>query len=149
MNRVKLDVQVTDEFTVVNSAGVPVTGLVDGDFTKELYNPSGTEVAFSIVPVVTELGGGAYRVVFTPNALGNWLLTIKHATYFPWGKSQNYKVDKSDIDDLYEVAYGRWKIESDQLIIYKDDNTTEIARFDLKDSAGSPSMVNVFEREKT
>ena len=147
--RAKVDVALTDEFAVTDSSGNPVTGLVDGDFTKQLYNPSGTEVAWSIVPVITELGNGLYRVVFTPNAVGNWLLNIVHATYFPWGKSSNYTIDKADINDIYEVMYGKWKIENDQLKLYKDDNTTLIATFDLKDASGQPNMVDVFEREKT
>lgn len=142
----KNGVAVYDEFSVVDNNDNPVTGLVDGDFTKELYNPSDTEVAGVLGVTVSELGNGLYRVVFTPNAIGQWALRIFNATYFPWGQSANYRVRQSDLDDLYDIEFGRWKIISDQMIFYNTDDV-EVARFDLKDAAGNPTMVNVFERD--
>ena len=47
-----------------------------------------------------------------------------------------------------DVEGGRWKIEANQMIIYKSDNKTEVARFNLKDSSGNPAMTNVFQRER-
>lgn len=46
------------------------------------------------------------------------------------------------------MTTGRWLIDenTNQMIFYKDDNNTEIARFDLKDSAGNPAVDAVFER---
>lgn len=61
----------------------------------------------------------------------------------------------SEIDDIqtkvtfaYNVAGGRWLIDetANQLILYEDDNTTEIARFNLLDESGSPAYTDVFER---
>jgi hypothetical protein len=52
------------------------------------------------------------------------------------------------ISQLYNVSYGRWKIVSNQMIFYQDDNVTEIMRFNLLDDAGSPTMDSVFERVK-
>lgn len=50
---------------------------------------------------------------------------------------------------IYGIEGGRWKIVSNQMIFYADDNTTEIARFDLTDSGGSPAMENIYERTRT
>lgn len=49
---------------------------------------------------------------------------------------------------LYDLQYGRWHIIGDQMIFYKEDNVTEITRFDLFDDAGAPSMDAVFQRVK-
>ena len=49
-------------------------------------------------------------------------------------------------DNLRKAAFGRWKIENNQLTIYDDDGTTPLEVFNLKDSAGDPSMESVFER---
>jgi len=51
---------------------------------------------------------------------------------------------------LYDMLGGRWKIEqsTNQMVFYKSDNITEIARFDLKDANASASWSNVFERTR-
>ena len=45
------------------------------------------------------------------------------------------------VEFIFDVEGGRWKIDTgtDQMIFYKADNVTEIARVDLKDLAGSPT----------
>jgi hypothetical protein len=52
------------------------------------------------------------------------------------------------VDEIRDIQYGRWKIENNQMIFYKDDNVTEVARFDLYDNVGIPTMDAVFERIK-
>jgi hypothetical protein len=55
------------------------------------------------------------------------------------------------IGQLYNISFGRWKIttgSSPQMIFYKDDNATEIVRFNLFDETGAPSFDAVFERTK-
>ena len=56
----------------------------------------------------------------------------------------------SSVDFNRHISGGRWKIDTDasQMIFYKDDNTTEVARFSLKDSDGNASTSSVFERTK-
>jgi hypothetical protein len=49
---------------------------------------------------------------------------------------------------LYDIEGGKWKIVANQMIFYKDDNTTEVARFNLFDSDGNPTMANVYERQR-
>lgn len=54
-----------------------------------------------------------------------------------------------DITFLKDIEGGRWKIEGVQMIFYKSDNLTEVARFNLFDAAGNPtSAVEVFERKR-
>lgn len=54
------------------------------------------------------------------------------------------------IDSIYDISYGRWKIDknTNQMIFFKADNATEVARFDLYDDNGSPTFDGVFERQK-
>ena len=51
----------------------------------------------------------------------------------------------------FDIAGGRWVLDSvlNQMIFYTDNNATEIARFDMKDSAGAPSVTQVFSRTRT
>ena len=46
------------------------------------------------------------------------------------------------------IHTGRWLIDetNKQMAFYQDDNVTEIARFDLFDRNGSPSIEELFER---
>lgn len=70
----------------VELGGAGVTGLVTGDFTFELWNPSGSDMSPYIATTITELGGGRYRAKFDASSEeGDWLLAVKHATYFPTG----------------------------------------------------------------
>jgi hypothetical protein len=50
--------------------------------------------------------------------------------------------------DIYDMQFGRWHVVGNQMVFYRADNVTEIARFDLKDDAGNPTMDAVFERVK-
>ena len=52
------------------------------------------------------------------------------------------------IQEIKDYQEGRYKIENNQMIFYKADNVTEVARFNLLDAGGSPSMTSVFERIK-
>jgi len=57
---------------------------------------------------------------------------------------------QSDLTFVRDMIGGRWKIDYDnfQMIFYKEDNTTEVARFDLRDQTNSPSYLSVFDRRK-
>jgi hypothetical protein len=57
---------------------------------------------------------------------------------------------ETKIEFLYQIQGGRWLIDenNDQMVFYEDDNTTEIARFNLFDVNGTPAYINVFERRR-
>lgn len=67
--------QVTDFIFTVLSGGSPVTGLVDGSFTKRLYL-NGASDAQTVT--ITELASGDYRARFTPDAAGHWHLVVRY-----------------------------------------------------------------------
>lgn len=56
-------------------------------------------------------------------------------------------VDVSDkIEFMNQIQNNRWKIQSNQLIIYDDDGDTPLHVFNLFNKAGQPSETNVYER---
>lgn len=52
------------------------------------------------------------------------------------------------VDSLYDIGYGRWEIKNNQMLFFRSDNITEVARFNLFDDAGNPTMDAVFQRVK-
>jgi len=101
----KIDVDAInyDEFIVLDSSDNPVTGLVDGDFTRKLFDPDDDEVAniSAGVPVsIEEVGSGVYRVSFVPNKIGNWVLIVYNLTHFPWGKGNSYECVEYVADEI-------------------------------------------------
>ena len=62
--------------------------------------------------------------------------------------TEEYNPQPEQIDFIRSIEGGRWKIDTstNKMTFYKDDNTTAVASFDLKDSDGSASTTSVFER---
>ena len=54
-----------------------------------------------------------------------------------------------DIQETRQAALGRWRIDAPtrKLFLYEDDGLTVFKEFDLKDSSGDPSVVQIFERD--
>ena len=120
-----------EDFTVTDAGGSPVTGILPGAFTTELYEEDDSTSALAVS--VSELGGGSYRAEFTPDASGSWYLVVKHPTYFPAGKAAQVQVYDGDLSQIYAAAEKVRKIESNKveistdgltITVYEDDNTT-------------------------
>ena len=52
------------------------------------------------------------------------------------------------IDDIHAIETGKWRIVANQMIFY-DPFGVPLFKFNLKDAAGNPTMVNVYERDPT
>jgi len=101
---VKLGDTISEDFTVVDLNGEdPITGLLDGDFIKKLFDPDGNEVSGSIEIIISELGSGNYRASFTLNTVGTWYIVIYHVLYFPWGKQGTIQVVGYDLDSIGDL----------------------------------------------
>jgi hypothetical protein len=86
--------------TVYDTANNPVTGLVNGDFTKLLaFNGanSGTPVT------VTEIANGRYYASFTPATNGTWYLLVQQATYNPRGWDETITVTENGVLTVNEL----------------------------------------------
>ena len=53
----------------------------------------------------------------------------------------------SHLDFIKNIEGVKWQIISTQMILYTDDNMTEVCRFNLFDSSGNPAMTDVYKRE--
>ena len=50
------------------------------------------------------------------------------------------------MNDIRQIGSGRWKIVSNQMILYDTDGVTALFTFDLKDASGNPTETNPKER---
>lgn len=101
---IKLGETLNEDFTVIDGDRELVTGLIDGEFTKDLFDPNGNEVSDTIGITISELGNGHYRATLTLNEIGTWYIVIYHPTYFPWGKQDYIQVFNNDFDSLGELV---------------------------------------------
>ena len=53
------------------------------------------------------------------------------------------------VNFIKDIEGGKWRIVNDQMIFFKADNATEIARFNLFDINQNASSTDVFERRRT
>ena len=75
MIKANADELVTLHLTLLDSSDDPITGEVNGGFSKRLYRRGATN---AIVVTVTELGDGDYKATFTPDEAGHWHLAVRH-----------------------------------------------------------------------
>ena len=153
--------------------GVPATGLTPTIKFKDVN--SGTDITATItggVTTLTEVGDGFYQYT-----LNNYTGSQSYAVVVDGGialqgreryyvsANENYLEDihgaklefystgsiGKNIFNTNVINSGRYKVENNQIIIYKNDNSTEIMRFNIFDSNGLPinNSINVFERRKS
>jgi hypothetical protein len=137
-------------FLFNESTGAPLTGATPTFTTYK--NTDGTDVAN---PSITEIGGGVYKftpifptdkgLVFVVN--GGAGSTPRYQSAFL--RPEDYNLDA--LTDLQDEMFGKWEIptigpDTNRLVLYRQDGITVLKKFDLLDSSGSPSSVNVFSR---
>lgn len=147
---IELDSEFEADLFVVDSVGDPVTGLVDGNFTKYLYNPSESEVWSSQGGSISELGNGGYRISFTPNAIGTWNVIVVHSSYGTFANSYRCTSslqDLADIESKIDTVDGNvdsivGKLPSnniaDQTLVDTDLSNIETDTQDIQSKIGSP-----------
>tara|TARA_B100000214_G_C23926326_1_gene608551 strand:+ start:830 stop:1270 length:441 start_codon:yes stop_codon:yes gene_type:complete len=126
-------------------------GLSTVGFT--IFNAEGTETSSRSTTGVHEIGTGT----------GLYGAQVSLASAFSgsimWdsgdGSSKVYAVEEINAIDgsvqyIKDLTAGKWEIDGDskQMIFYAEDNATELARYNLKDSAGAGSVTEVFQRVK-
>ena len=63
-------------------------------------------------------------------------------------KTKTDTIDWADIEAIVDEIGGKWEIVGNQMIFYKEDNITEVMRFNLFDASGNPAMTDVLKRER-
>lgn len=141
--------QIVVFFLYDESAGTPLTGATPTFTTYK--DDTGTTLAF---PTITEVGGGAYK--FTPVFPTNKGIVYvvdggagsipRHQAAFV--RPEDYFLDI--IKDLQDEIIGEWRVftsgpDANRMVLYRQDGSV-LKKFDLKDSAGSPTTTTPFRR---
>lgn len=74
-------------FVAYTDVGVPVTGLVQSDFTA-LLSKDGVDDAVTSV-AISEVGQGRYHYAFSAPTVAEWFLVIRYAAENPRGWSED------------------------------------------------------------
>ena len=122
-------------------------GGISGSIRYTVYDTLGAE---KIAPT----NSGVYELGSVTGIYGTELnLSTQFSGSILWsvnGNSSVYATEEIKIDQKFAryIHTGRWKIEEadKQMVFYQDDNSTEIARFDLFDRNGVKSIDELFER---
>lgn len=144
-------------FGVFNSStGAPVTGA-GGTFSFELYaDDQGTPIS---PPAISEIGNGLYKFTPTFSASGSRGLVYVLSTgggsntprrYYEYIRPETFDEDK--VKAILQAATGRWKIHTtgpnvNQLVMYDNDGTTILFKFNMLNVSGSPTTVNPYEAQ--
>lgn len=106
-------------------------------------------------PAITAIGGGAYKftpvfdtgegIAFSINS-GSTAEPVYQSGYL---RPEDYFID--DIAVLKQIGAGKWQIhttgpDANRMIIYDDDGTTVLYKFDLADQGGGATYTNPFRR---
>jgi len=122
-------------------------GGISGSIRYALYDTLGSEVSSSANTGIYELGSttGIYGVELnlSPQFSGSivWSVTSAPSVF----ATEEVKIDQKMARYIHT---GRWTVDAstNQMVFFQDDNTTVIARYNLFDSSGSPSVTEVFDR---
>lgn len=101
----KVGVLLRSYLTVYDVDNNPVTGLVNGDFTKFLALDG---VNDATVVTVAEIGNGRYVASFTPGSTGSWYLLVRQATYNKRGWDEEFDVTTNGVLSKTDVASAVW-----------------------------------------
>jgi|TARA_R100000081_G_C4768311_1_gene144035 hypothetical protein len=121
-------------------------GGVSGSIRYQVFDTLGASV-------VSQTNTGVYEVGSETGIYGVELnLSTQFSGTILWSVLNKpvYAAEEIKIDQKLSryIHTGRWEIEQaeKQMVFYQDDNTTEIARFDLFDRNGARSIEEIFER---
>ena len=103
-------------------------GDMDWDGVQEVA----TQVRAELATELAAIGG-------IPSAADNAEAVMTHASAAELISNTTFAKD---------IEGGKWEIDGTQMIFYKEDNTTEIARYNLFDINGNPSATDVYKRER-
>lgn len=130
--------------------GRSLGGLATVGYT--LYDTLGSQALARITGSVHEVGPstGIYAATIEfPNEFSGSILWDTGGAN-PQFASEDYNPTDERIKFNYDMTGGRWFLDKDEktMTFYSDDNETEIAKFDMADDRGRPSVEAIFERTR-
>jgi len=110
---------------------------------------SGSRITAGIGEIIVDSGIYSSSVHFSTDFSGSILWDTGEGT--PVYATEDYNSIDEYIHFIHSIEGGKWQIDSstNQMIFYKRDNSTEVARFDLYDSDGTASITDVFRRDRS
>ena len=154
--------QVVLQIYALNPDGTQKTDVVSGT-VRVFHIVAGSEVDDLVATALVQVGGtNKWRYVWAPGSLAAGEYTAEYIIQDSGARTGRYSegvivkdiaeqstlvLVQADVEIIKKVETGRWRIVSNQMIFYDDDEVTPILTFDLKDQAGLPSMTDVFERD--
>tara|TARA_R110000824_G_scaffold132423_1_gene294881 strand:- start:483 stop:944 length:462 start_codon:yes stop_codon:yes gene_type:complete len=120
---------------------------------------SGSRTTSGVGEIIAAAGIYSASIYFESNFNGSVLWDTGGAAPAYASEEYNSQVDNintqvllvsASVDFTRHMTSGKWKIDvdADQMIFYKEDNSTEIARYDLRNQNGDKDLRNVFIRNK-
>lgn len=157
-------------FFIADGAGAGLPGQTPtfDEYQDDLGAPIAT-------PTITDIGGGFYKFtpVFPANRWISFLIDTdtggNPAKISGSIRPEDYNIDnlttdtstlataaavatlQGDVTNLLKIETGRWKVhttgpDANRLVIYDSDDVTPLYKWDLKDSTGTATYVNPFEK---
>ncbi len=111
----------------------------------ELKNKTGTDMTF------IGLSGGKIKIASSCTAGSIFISGIAEIEDNSGAGCTVYTdkvLNPNDLAFIKNIDNGKWEVVDNQMIFYKPDNATEIARFNLFDADGNPAIDNIYKREK-
>jgi len=126
-----------------SQAGVATVGFTLLDAVGVVDAPRSTT---GVHEVGTSTGIFAAQVTFDTQFSGSILWDTGGGS--PVYAAEQYNPTAENIAFIKDIEGGRWTIDNitNKMTFYKSDNTTVVAEFDLQNSAGAPSVSEVFTR---
>ena len=121
---------------------------ISGSIRYQLFDTLGANIVSSTNTGIYELGTntGLYGVQLD--------LSTQFSGSIVWsvnGNTRVYATEEVKMDQKMAryIHTGRWLVDENtkQMIFFQDDNSTEIAKYDLFDRNGNPSITELFERK--
>ena len=109
---------------------------------------SGSRITSGVGEILAGTGIYSSSIYFSSNFSGSILWDSGESS--PVYATEEYNPMPEQVEFIKSIEGGRWKLDSDtnQMIFYKDDNTTVVARFGMSGSEGTPAVSDVFERQR-
>ena len=109
---------------------------------------SGSRVTTNIGEILAGSGLYSASVYFADNFSGSIVWDTGESS--PAFATEEYNGINEKVEFIRDIEGGRWKIDSTtkEMIFFKQDNASEVARFGLSGSSGTPQVSNVFERNR-
>lgn len=106
------------------------------------------KIGFGITPLEFATTDHTENLVLTPLAAADPSVTAAAV----WSALSSDNVSSGSMGEVMQflraVNAGRVQLDSNQMIIFKPDNVTEVARFNLFDKNGNPATQNVADRQR-